>query len=291
MRAPTFASLIVCSLVACGSDDNPQTPDASGVADAPGAQDAQPDAPSGCPRTAAAADRTRHVVVAKPYDTAGMKASVFEVLELSATGTLTRPGRTFTMGRAAFGVVAFTPDGQVGMVAQEMGTVGVFRIDPAGAVTVVEAAFAGEFYASSVVADPDGAHAWILDSNTRENGGGLYRVTIGCDGTLSDPTLVAPARLPRGLAIRDDRMVVAAGNILDSMTAGDDVYLLDRTAAAPAPIDGTDAFGDDEAIIGGTATTFDGAAFLLGDTWNSRSRWSGSAACGDAARAVRVDRG
>jgi len=200
-----------------------------------------------------------------------MKANVFEVLELSATGTLTRPDRTFMMGRGAFGVISFTPDGEVGMLAQEDGSVGVFRIDAGGAATVVHAALTGEFYASRVVADPDGEHAWILDGNTRENGGGLYRATIGCDGSFSDIALTAPARLPGGVGFVGDHLVVAAGNILDSMTAGDDVHLLDlQNRTTPVPLDGADAFGDDAQIIGGTALTADRSTFLVGDTGNGR---------------------
>ena len=43
-----------------------------------------------CPRTPAAADRDRFVVVAHPYDASGASSSIFEVLRLSATGTLSR---------------------------------------------------------------------------------------------------------------------------------------------------------------------------------------------------------
>jgi hypothetical protein len=258
MRAPTFVSFVF--LVGCGNDPSSSTPDASG-----GDDDAPIDAPtSACPRTPKPADRTRHIVVAKPYDTAGAKANVYEVIEVSATGQLTRPNRTFTMGRGAFGSIAFTPDGEVGMIAQEGGTLGVFTIDDAGQVTVVHEALGGDVYAMRVYADPNGEHAWILDGNTRENGGALYRATIGCDGALSDIMVVAPARLPSGVAFFEGRMIVAAANIADSMTDGHDVHLFDR-AMPPARLSGADAFGDDLQIVAGSALSADGATYFIGD--------------------------
>jgi hypothetical protein len=259
MRAPTFVSFSLVLLAACSSDPS-SSPDASGDD-----VDAAVDGPaSACPRTPKAADRTRHIVVAKPYDTAGAKANVFEVIEVSATGQLTRPNRTFTMGRGAFGSIAFTPDGKVGMLAQEGGTLGVFTIDDAGEVTVVHAALEGEVYASRVYADPDGEHAWILDTNWREHGGALYRATIGCDGALSDIMMVAPSRLPSGVAFFEGRMLVAAADIGDSMTAGHDVHLFDR-AMPPALVAGADAFGDDLQIVAGSALSADGATYFIGD--------------------------
>lgn len=259
MRAPTCVAFALL-VVACGSDPNPSTPDASG-----GDDDAAIDGPaSACPREPKSPERTRHIVVGKPYDTAGAKANVYEVIAVSATGELTRPNRTFTMGRGAFGSIAFTPDGEVGMIAQEGGTIGVFTIDDAGMVTVVHEALAGDVYASRIFADPNGEHAWILDGNTRENGGALYRATIGCDGALSDIMLVAPARLPSGVAFSNGRMIVAAGNILDSMPTGHDVHLLDR-AMPPARLAGADAFGDDMQIVAGSALSADGSTYFIGD--------------------------
>lgn len=251
---------MLVALAACGGGGGASTIDGGGQTDAA----VGPDGPAGCARTPAAADRTRYVVVAHPFDAAGAKANAFEVLELSTTGQLSRPNRTFELGNAFAGTIAFTPDGEVGLVAQEDGTVGVFRLDAAGTPTVVHAGFAGSFYASQVVVDPRGDRAWVIDSNTRENGGGLYLVTIGCDGALTDHGLVAPARLPHRLVIDGDHAILAAGNILDGMTAGHDVQLV-RWGDAPAHVAGVDAFGDDEALIGGAALTADGKTYLVGD--------------------------
>ena len=251
-----------CSLlilvVACGGGSG-SDPDA--------ATDATvlPDGPMGCPRAPAADDRARHVVVSRPYDAGGARASTFEVLDLSPTGTLSRPGRTFALGRAVYGTIAFTPDGEIGLVALEDGKLGVFRLEAGGVPAVVHAGFEGSFYATRVIVDPRGDRAWVLEGNTRENGGGVYLVTIACDGTLTDHGLVAPARLPAGLAFAGEHAVLAAGDVLDGSTPGDDVQLV-RLDGAPARLDGADAFGDDDAIVGGSALTHDGRTFLVGDT-------------------------
>jgi len=254
-------ALLLATLVACGGSGTNATPDAS-APDTPA-----PDGPAGCARSPAPADRARFVVVSRPYDSAGMPANTFEVLELSQSGALTRPSpaRTFTLGRAVTGTIAFTPDGENGIAALEDGKLGVFHLDASGAVTVVDAGFAGSFYASRVAIDPRGDRAIVLDGNTRENGGGLYAVTIGCDGALTDHGMLAAAKLPGGVGFAGDRALVAASDLLDSPPTGDDVHLV-QLGDPPARIAGADAFGDDEAIVGGTALTFDGGKFLIGDT-------------------------
>lgn len=250
------AALLVGLAAGCGGE--------SAVSNNPDAP-TSPDGPAGCARAPAAADRTRHVVVSHPYDTAGAKAGMYEVLELSPAGMLTRPGRTFELGRATSGTIAFTPDGEIGLVALEDGKLGVFRLDASGVPAVVHAGFAGSFYASRVVVEPRGDRALVLDGNWRENGGGIYRVTIGCDGTLTEAGMIAPAKLPSAIAFAGEHAVVAATDIMDSQAAGHDVHLL-GWGDAPAVIAGADAFGDDMQIVGGAALTADGSTFLVGDT-------------------------
>jgi len=258
MRQLGFA--IVVGLGACGGSDGgtADDPDAQVAPDAPGG-------PAGCPRTAAPAERARQVVVSHPYDAAGGQVGNYEVLDLSAAGALSRPDRAFTMGRAVYGTIAFTPDGEVGLVPLDNGKLAVFRLDAAGVPTVVHAEFEGSFYASRVIVEARGDRALVLDGNTRENGGGVYLVTIGCDGSLTDHGKLAAAKLPGGIAFANGRAVVAAADLLDSPTTGHDVHLLDWSDT-PARVGGVDAFGDDMAIVGGTALTFDGGTFLVGDT-------------------------
>lgn len=113
MRAMRCFSMFCVLLVACSDNGAHMT--------------MVPDAPmtAGCGRVAAAADRTRYVVIAHPYTTSGAASPAFEVLQLSATGTLSRftPPRTFMLAtRAPFGTITFTPDGEVGLVALDDGS-------------------------------------------------------------------------------------------------------------------------------------------------------------------------
>jgi hypothetical protein len=258
MRAMRRFLLSIAMLVGCGGDAEDVIPDGG-----PG----DPDAPGACARQPAAADRTRHVVVAHPYLANGDSSPMYEVLELSAAGTLTRfaPPRLFSLGaRTPFGVIAFTPDGEVGLVAMDNGDLGVFRLDASGMPTVVHASFDGAFYASRVIVDRAGDRAWVIDRNTRPNGGGIYAVAIGCDGTLTDQGQVAAARSPGGLAFTGTQWVIAARDILDS-PVGDDLHLLDLASPAVRR-GGGDAFGDDDQAFSGFALSRDGATAFIGDS-------------------------
>jgi hypothetical protein len=287
MRTITLATAVVFALgfAACGGknggtqhDGAPQddagTGDAAhdGATDGPAPTDGGGDGAVSCPRTPAAADRVRKVVVSHPYDSSAGQANVWELLDLSTSGTLTQPGVTFSMGRGMSGEVAFTPDGVVGIAVQDDGSLGVFRIEQSGTPTVVHAAFNGAFYADSVVMDPDGTGAWVLDGEWRNIGGGIYRVEIGCDGTLTETGLVAAAKLPSGLVLLDDgRAVVSAYDLLGS-TAGtgqNDVHLLGSmkppTLAASASAFPTSDGGVDEQIVSAATVTSDGKYALFAD--------------------------
>jgi hypothetical protein len=60
--------------------------------------------------------------------------------------------------------------------------------------------------------------------------------------------------------------VVAAAEVGAGSPAGHDVHLLDWTQDPPTRVAGVDAFGDDLAIVGGSAVTADGKYALVGDT-------------------------
>lgn len=219
----------------------------------------------GCPRLPAAADRDRRVVVSHPYDADSNPAEVYEILKLSQGGVLSATGKSVSLGRSTWGTVSFTPDGEIGLVAQDDGSLGVLRFTPAGEAEVVHAAFEGSFYASSVVVEPGGSTAIVLDEDWPDSGGGLYRVAIGCDGTLSDLGRIAPTKNIGGLAFLAGgaRAVVAARQAFDS-TPGHDAELL-TWGETPTLLGDADAFGDDEAILSALAVTHDGAFALIGD--------------------------
>jgi len=246
-------------LVACGGSGDKPPGDSS--------SDTQPDGGPACVRPAAPADRVRHVVVAHPYDAASMKSNLWEVLDLSATGELSRPNRMFTMGRAYIGEVAFTPDGKIGIAPQEDGSLGIFKLDDAGMPTVLHTNFKGMFYAGRVVVAPNGT-IYILDDQWRNNGGGIYELAIDCNDVVTDRGLVAASKLPAALDFTaNGKWVVAANDIGDSMP-GADAHLLSPGGTLIAS---TDAFSDDLQIVGGATLTRDGSAFLIGDT----SQYSG----------------
>ncbi len=251
----------ILAFAACGGGH--ATSDAPNGGDSHAVDGATGDA--GCGRVAAPVDRVRRVVISHPYDAASDEANAWEVLDLSTAGVLTRPNRTFTMGRATDGVMAFTPDGEIGVVAQEDGSLGVVQLASDGTPTVIAAAFTGSFYATGVAMAPSGDRVYVLDGNTRDNGGGIYAVDIACDGSVTDAGLVAAAKLPGGLAFvpGSDRAVVAASDFLTS-TAGDSAHLV-TLGATPTWIGGANAFGDAMAIIGGTTLTADAGHFLIGD--------------------------
>lgn len=263
--------------LACGSSEV-DIPSADGGAstDAPpstttdGATPAEAgvDGALGCVRTPAAPDRARKVVISHPFLESGTKAKDFEVLDLSATGVLTRPSApvTFTMGTALEAPIVFTPDGEVGLVAQDDGTIGAFRMPAGGGPpVVVHAAFDGGFFAGSIVLAPDGAHAWVLDSNVSKNGGGVYQIAIGCDGTLSSLGLVVPGGGAAAMALLpgDPTKALLAATQAYQSPAGTDVHLVDlanhKTLASVKP------FGDSEAIVSSVAIMPDGKHALVAD--------------------------
>jgi hypothetical protein len=242
--------------------------DGSQAAD--GGVDGAPDASSPdaevCSRAPRPADRERRVVVSHPYDTEGGDSDLFEAWPMTAGGTISFGGATFAMGRTTLGRIAFTPDGEVGLLAQEDGTLGVFRIDEQHSFEVLHSRFQGEFYAASVVMDPSGQRAYVLDTQWEENGGGIYSVRIDCDGHIEEEGLIVGAKLPYDMLRVPDgtgRVVVVAKSILGSAEQTN-VHLLDWSTA-PSLIDSVDAFGDDEAIVSDAAITSDGRYVLIGD--------------------------
>jgi hypothetical protein len=247
---------VLLLMVACGSDDDGASADASTTADS---------APSQCPRMLGAADRTRYVVIAHPFDASSNPSGAYEVLELDTAGTFSRPGTTFEMQRANGGRIAFTPDGEIGIVAQDDGTLGVFRLDATGSPTVIHAAFDGPFYADSVMMSDEGDRAFVFDNQWRNNGGGVYSVRIECDGTLTSEGLVFAAKLPAGMARIGDanRFVLAADDAIDS-PADQDAHIVDL-AGAPAVVDSASSFGDPDAILSSVAVTQDGLYAVIGD--------------------------
>jgi hypothetical protein len=245
----------------------PDTGDSDADTDTDTDTDTEIEPAEGCRAEPLEADRDRLVVVSYPYSSSGSQANSWGVFTLDTSGALRDSGARVDMGRANGGHVAFTPDGSIGMVAQDDGSVGVFEAVSASEVRVVHRRFEGGFYASAVVSDPSGEVAWIVDGNWANNGGGLYRASIDCDsGELGPAERVVEAKLPSWLGFlhrRHDRAVLV-GREADGAQAGEDAFLLEP-GQIPSLLDGADLFGDDEATTAGSAISFDDATLLVGD--------------------------
>lgn len=256
----SFATLAVLLSLGCGSESTDVAVDGGSGADAGAAVDGG----SGCVREAGPANASRFVVVSRPYGDAGVSASTWQVLELSVEGELTATDTSFTMGRATGGVVAFTPDGEIGIVPQEDGSLGIFRIDQSGAVSVLHEHFTGDFYAGSVVMGQQGDVAYVLSTNWRENGGGVFQLSIGCDGSVKDEGLLVAAKLPLGMLLLEAGGAVIAAQDLGNSALEQDVHLVASDMLA-MPTASTTIFPDRDAIVGSIAITADEQYVLVGD--------------------------
>ena len=269
------------ALSACGSSssspDNASDAATDGSHDAPrdaAADAAMPDAggdgggaDAGCVRSAKSADRARKLVLSHPFTTAGGKATAFEVLDLAVDGTLTRPSTpvTFAMGTALNSPIVFTPDGEIGLVAQDDGSVGVFRVDAAGKLTVLNAAFRQTFFADAVVMSPDGSRAYVIDPDTASNHGGVYELGIGCDGEITSRGIVVPGGTAHAMAFfpNDPRRALLSGGAAFDSPSGQDAHVLDM--AGLARVGSAVAFGDVNDIASSVAVMPDGKYALIAD--------------------------
>jgi len=165
--------------------------------------------------------------------------------------------------------MVFTPDGSLGFVAQEDGSLGILAIDESNALSVIEAAFSGNFYASRVVPDPTGEILWIVDPNWVDNGGGIYRSEIDCEtGALSEPIRVMESQNAADLLLlpganEETRPALVVGRNLPDTEAGTEVGWVDLLAPGSVQAS-TSACGDDEAIFSDATLVGEGYA-LIGD--------------------------
>jgi hypothetical protein len=252
--------LALATLAACSSDDGQADLDGGIAGDAGSENDAAEEA---C-RFSGPDNAARKLVVARPYGEMGAKSNRWELLDLSLTGEITSSDTFFEMGRGLDGRVAFTPDGEIGLVAQEGGSVGVFRIDESGEVEVLHAALEGDFYASEVVMSPAGDRAYIFDGNWRENGGGIYSLKIGCDDSIKSEGLLVSAKLGRLPQWKESGDMIVVANDLGDSTADQDLHLV-GAGSMESPLASARVFPDRDAIASSSALTADEKFVLVGD--------------------------
>jgi hypothetical protein len=286
---PRFLPCIALLLIACGDDARPLDAgldasmndagsdagnDSDDASDAGDAGDAGNDAgnDAGSCRSIPPADHERFVVVSAPF---GDDPNLFTVHRLSVEGELSATGISFALSRAFDGQIAFSLDGALGAVAQDDGGLGLFRVMEDGNVNVITSA-PRMTYVSNVVADPNDMNRfWMLNSQTRNNGGGIYALDVDCDGNITDERLAIRANLPYKLRFDSEGPIVLARDVggdefgagaseegLDvhriDLESGDvlesaDLFSADEWIGGGFDVDDTHAFGGDIAGFSGTA--------------------------------------
>lgn len=220
-----------------------------------------------CPRLPAAADRDRVVIVSRPFKNEGegaeKRSPLFEVMILDQQGVLKETGQTFELESTMFSEFVFTPDGEIGLIALASGKIGVFRIGSDYKVSVVHQAFSLSVFASRIIMSEDGQSAYVLSTNWRNNGGGIYQVEIACDGSLTEKGQIAEAKLPFDLAFVDSqKVVIAANDILDSVQ-DNNVHLVDLSA--PSVLASANGFQNASPFVSSVVLTNDKNYVLVAD--------------------------
>lgn len=280
---------------ACGGGDDDAAPSTADAGRSPAASSSGGSSSSGtvsssggggssgeagrlCHATPQGDDALRFMVSARPYASlsdAGTTtmAKRFSTFSLTSAGIVTELGEFELGGYNTAGRIAFTPDGRLGAVAlesrtqQDRGTVGVFRLDDAGQVTVVHANYKAAFFAAAVAFSPDGAFLYVSSDGTANNGGGLYAIPVGCDGTLGESTRILsgagttpPFWAPSNAAAPWRALV--ASNALEGAGAGQGLHLITFDGVTAARLGSVDAFGQ-QTLINEIAWAADGTHALL----------------------------
>lgn len=214
------------------------------------------------------------MVVSKPFLEDGGPSPRYALLSLSPTGQLTETGVTFSMHPSFSGHIAFTPDGALGFVAQDDGSLGVFALFSDGGVEVRDAG-SGAFYARQVAVSSDGSRVYVIDDDTLNNGGGLYAVDLACDGTLGAPVKLGTFNTPDAFAFLNqhpEQIVVAGGAALDS-GAQDDFHGVDLSSGDALPLGSTTLWATHDALPSAVAVMADdGYALVADDGYAAGSR-------------------
>lgn len=207
--------------------------------------------PSGC-RATPVADGERLLVVALPYDSGGAPVDVWAPMRLGLDGLVTDPGTRWTAPRSVFGEVRWTPDGSLGFVAADDGSLAVFDADGGGSES-------GDWYAEDVLIDPSGERLWIVDPNWPENGGGVYAAEIDCDtGALAPATKVVETKLAARLVAHADGPLLVHAD-----PAGD--FVVSRFDADAGTLEQLSSLQLPDAVISTAALSLDGAWLAVGE--------------------------
>lgn len=231
-----------------------------------GVNDGAFDLDGGCARLPGGDDNTtRFIVISHPYDAAGMQDNRYQVFSFNSDGGIADTGHGFSMGRSFAVAIHFTPDGRVGLVAQDDGTVGVFKLDASGTPTVIHAGLGGDYYAADLIVGPRGNVAWVIDYGTEANGGGLYPLTIGCDGKVTPHSRWV--RATSGSAFtwlgNNGKGLFASKTSLGASASH--LQEIDLSTSPPALLGATTVFADGGVLVPRLTTTHDEAFALVPD--------------------------
>ena len=225
------------------------------------------------------ANDARKVVISLPYTADAMPSTRYEVYTLDESGQLSADNVSFEMGRATGSPILFTPDGRVGVVRQEDGSLGVFELTADG-VTVLDPGYRGlagkvdetqQRYFSTITMAPDGSAIYATNGSWRNVGGAIWRIPLDCNtGMPGLETRLAESKLPRAMHLipgDPTHAIVAAHDILDS-SARDDAHVItiDPEAETATRASSGRVFMDEDAIITAFGVTQDSNYALLGDS-------------------------
>jgi len=277
MRTLLFSAVFA---LACTPDGTTRGAPGGGdidTADTGDTEDPLPQA-EGCRATPRDPSAPRVLLANLPYQGDG---SQWAVVDIAADDAVSDRGDRVQAGRAAFGRGASTPDGSLLLAPQDDGTLAVFGVDEAGAITVVEAGWSDGTYTSGVTIDPSGEVAWLTNESRSDVGGGVTAVVLDCD--TGRPRLATP---DDGLAVDASGLLLAADHPRAFLPVP---WALDRAVLVGRPVDGAettdaalvslpdgaivaevDAFGPD-AWLSAAAISADGQTLVIGDA----SAWSG----------------
>lgn len=236
-------------------------------------------APAPTCRGARAANGARRAVVSLPYTSGAMPSTRYELYTLDEAGQLSADGVSFEMGRATGDRILFTPDGRVGVVRQDDGSLGIFELTAAG-VTVLDPGYRGlagkvdetqQRYFSAITMAPDGSAVYATNGSWRNVGGAIWKIPLDCDtGMPGLEVKLAESKLPSAMRLLpgdEARAVVAAHDILDSSGREDaHVIALDDAGMAATRTTSGRVFMDEDAIITALGVTQDSNYVLLGDS-------------------------
>lgn len=229
-----------------------------------------------CPHPPGPENAPRIAVVSHPYLEDAGRDNSYEVYELSPAGVLTSKNQYFRMGRSTGGnaTIVFTPDGKIGFAPQNDGSMGIFRVEANGNITVVDPAFRpGNLSVRTLLMDPSGAYIYVIDFNTPNNGGGIYRVAIGCDGTPTMQGNIVPGDIPAVATFMHTRpatAVVAARGFTQTAPL-DSVYAVSLSGTDAGVIGGAAAFPMADSICSQVSVSTDDAWVALSDNGFSTS--------------------